>query len=168
MNRAQSLWREQAKADHSVLVLLRRNGCSPCHQLHYLQMVSEKISKAYFWKKSKAPRQSHASFVKFLQALDDRADPERKRIAKCLGFGDTAGLVNWIAAVAPLAYELERLAPALAGDGPNPEYPWPRSLPQFAPVNFSFEIWDDLTSTEKGRRLMKALDNLVERFPEYA
>src|SRR5712691_5226381 len=86
MNSYQRLWWEQMRSDHSVLLLLRQQGASPCQQLHYLQMVTEKLGKAYFWRTGNPPRKSHASFVRFLQALDDRPDPDRTRIAVIFGF----------------------------------------------------------------------------------
>jgi hypothetical protein len=36
MNQYQELWWEQSQSDHSILVLLRRNGSHACQQLHYL------------------------------------------------------------------------------------------------------------------------------------
>ena len=45
MNEYQEIWWQQAKSDHSVFVLLRGQGVPPCHSLHYLQMVTEKIAK---------------------------------------------------------------------------------------------------------------------------
>ncbi len=168
MNSYQRLWWEQTRSDHGVLLLLRREGASPCHQLHYLQMVTEKLGKAYFWRTGNPPRKSHASFVRFLQALDDRPDPDRTRIAEYLGFGRPQDLENWIPTITPLAYDLERLAPALAGDnGPNPEYPWPRVAPVDAPVFYQFGVWTQLTDTGRGRQLLKVIDAGVLRFPEY-
>src|SRR5437773_8202460 len=116
MNAYQALWWEQTRSDHALLLLLRRNDAAPCHQLHYLQMVTEKIGKAYFWRTGRPPRKSHASFVRFLQALDNRAEPDRTRIAGIFGFGRAGDFGNWIPTITPLAYDLERLAPALAGD----------------------------------------------------
>lgn len=169
MNSYQRLWWEQTRSDHAVLLLLRRQGASPCHQLHYLQMVTEKLGKAYFWRTGSPPRKSHASFVRFLQALDDRREPDRTRIAEFLGFGRAQDLENWIPTITPLAYDLERLAPALAGDnGPNPEYPWPRVAPVDAPVFYQFGVWTQLTDTGRGRQLIKVIDSAVSRFPEYA
>jgi hypothetical protein len=166
MNSYQRLWWEQARSDHSVLILLRREGASPCHQLHSLQMVTEKLGKAYFWRSGRAPRKSHASFVRFLQALNDRRGRERTRIAKYLGFGRSQGLENWIRTIAPLAYDLERLAPTLAGDnGPNAEYPWPWVAPVNAPVSYQFEVWIHLTDTGRGRQLLKVIDAAVLNFP---
>jgi hypothetical protein len=73
----------------------------------------------------------------------------------------------WIRSVLPIAYELERLAPDLANNGPNPEYPWPHVQPEFAPVDFDFSVWASLT-TVQGRDLMRMIRIAVNRFPEYA
>ena len=168
MNTYQSLWWDQTRSDYTVLLLLRREGAAPCHQLHYLQMVTEKLGKAYFWRTGHAPRKSHLSFVRFLQAIDDRPDPDLTRIAELFGFGRARDFENWIPTITPFAYELERLAPALAGDnGPNPEYPWPRAGPVHAPATFEFGVWTRLTDTGRGRQLLKVIDAAVLKFPEY-
>jgi hypothetical protein len=169
MNAFQRLWWEQARADHGVLLLLRRQKAEACHQLHYLQMVTEKLGKAYFWRSGRPPRMSHASFVRFLQALDDRPSAETELVAACLGFARGHDLGAWIRSVAPLAYEMERLAPRLAGpDGPNAEYPWPHSAPAQAPINFPFPIWTSLVDTGSGRQLLRVIDAAVRNFPQYA
>jgi hypothetical protein len=169
LNTYQDLWWQQTRSDHSMLVLLRRQGAAPCHQLHYLQMVTEKLGKGYFWRTGHAPRKSHASFVRFLQALDDRPGIEVTRIAGILGFGRAQDFENWIPTITPLAYQLERLAPDLAGDnGPNTEYPWPHGTPNCAPISFEFPIWKQLTETGRGRQLLNVIDIAVRRFPEYA
>jgi len=168
MNGFQTLWWEQTRSDHSVLLLLRKKDYNPCHQLHYLQMVTEKLGKAYFWRTGQAPPKSHASFLRFVQALDDRSEPDRNRIAACLGFGSAKAMRSWIPTITPLAYDLERLAPSLAGDhGPNPEYPWPRNAPANVPVLHSFDIWKRLTGSGTGRQLLKVIDAAVLKFPEY-
>jgi hypothetical protein len=106
--------------------------------------------------------------VKFLQALNDRRDPDRTRIAELHGFGRSDDFESWISTITPLAYDLERLAPALAGDnGPNPEYPWPRTEPINAPVSFEFEVWKQLTDSGRGRQLLKVIDDAVLEFPKY-
>jgi hypothetical protein len=89
MNSYQKVWWKQAKSDHDAFLLIRRQGIAQCHLLHYLQMVTEKIAKAYFWRSG---------------------------------------------------------TPALASNGPNPEYPWPHAQPQIAPVGHNFPIWPILTS----------------------
>ena len=169
MNAQQSLWYDQLRSDHKVLTLLRRNGADQCQQLHYLQMVTEKLGKAYFWRSGRPPRKSHASFVRFLQALDDRRTRELARIAGHLGFRRADDFENWIPTITPLAYALERLAPDLAGDnGPNPEYPWPRVLPVHSPASFEFEVWTQLRESGRGRQLLQVIDAAVLKFPMYA
>lgn len=168
MNSYQQLWFEQTKSDHSVLIRLRKQEAAPCHQLHYLQMVTEKLGKAYFWRTGSPPPKSHVSFVRFLQTIDDRPRTEVDRIAKLLGFSKAILLQAWIKQVSPLAHALERLAPALAGDhGPNPECPWPRQAPTSAPAAFNFPIWSDLTRTTRGRVLLLVIDTAVAEFPNY-
>jgi hypothetical protein len=169
MTPVQTLWWEQVHAEHRILLHLRKAGAEACHQLHYLQMVTEKLGKAYFWRSGNPPRRSHASFVRFLQALAGRPMVDRNRIAQLLGFNRSDDFERRIQVTAPLAYELERLAPALAGDdGPNPEYPWPRLAPAETPVMFEFSVWFQLTNSGRGRRLLKVIDHAVEEFPNYA
>ncbi len=168
MNSYQRLWFEQTKSDHSVMILLRRQGAARCHQLHYLQMVTEKLGKAYFWRTGSPPPKRHASFVRFLQTIDDRKQSERDRIAAMLKFPNAVSLRAWIKQVSGLAHALEHLAPALCNDGPNPEYPWPQKSPVHAPAAFNFPIWDDLENTSRGRMLLNVIDALVVQFPNYA
>ena len=168
MNRYQQVWWEQTRADHAILCLLRRRGAAPCHQLHYLQMVTEKLGKAYFWRAGRPPRATHASFVRFLQALDDRPIADVRRIAALLGFGRAEDLERWIPTITPLAYDVERLAPDLAGlNGENPEYPWPHAAPVHAPVSYPFPAWADLTETGRGHQLLRVIDAAVLGFPDY-
>ena len=47
MNPAQTLWWTQAKSDYAIFDQLRRLGTHECHLLHYLQMSTEKVAKAY-------------------------------------------------------------------------------------------------------------------------
>jgi len=167
MNRYQQVWWEQTRADHEVLGLLRRMDAAPCHQLHYLQMVTEKLGKAYFWRVGRPPPTTHTSFVRFLKALDDRRTPDVDQIAGLLGFGRSQDLGNWIRTITPLAYDLERLAPNLAGvNNPNPEYPWPHAAPVHVPVSHPFTVWAEL-QTGRGRQLLRVIDSAVRQFPLY-
>lgn len=168
MNRYQALWWQQARSDHDVLVLLRRQGAVACHQLHYLQMVTEKLGKAYFWRSAEPPRRSHAVFVQFMRAMGSVPQSDRSQVAEVFGFARFQDLRNWIRAILPLAYELQNLAPALADDGPNPEYPWPPSHPEFAPATYEFPLWNQLVNTSRGRQLLQIVRLAVERFPHIA
>src|SRR5438067_13529370 len=104
---------------------LRRAGLHECHMLHYLQMAAEKIGKAYLWRSGSAPTKSHVGLMRFLRALLGRKRAELQRIAETFEFARPRDMDAWVNQVAPLAYELQNLAPDMANDGPNPEYPWP-------------------------------------------
>ncbi len=168
MNSYQKLWWQQAQSDHKVLVLLRKQGAAPCHQLHYLQMVTEKLGKALLLQAGNSPPKSHAMFVRFMRRLASSSISEQRRIAEVFSFGRFEDFENWVPAVLPLAYELQRLAPALAQDGPNPEYPWPQIAPEYAPVAFQFDVWTQLTDTGRGRDLLQFIDTAIREFPVYA
>jgi hypothetical protein len=133
MNESQQLYLTQAQSDWKVFHLLRDQPV--CHRLHYLQMCTEKLAKAYFWRGPGGQAIGHAAFVKFIRSI-----ATRRRIAERLGFTNPTSFAEWIKDVSDLAYELERLAPALAGDGPNPEYSWPRSEPRHSPVTHDFQV----------------------------
>jgi hypothetical protein len=167
MNSYQELWWQQAKSDHEAFVLIRGSNVAQCHSLHYLQMVTEKIAKAYFWRSASPPTKCHTGFVQYLRFLGQIRSEHRDRIANVFLFKRFLDFQVWIRAALPFAYDLERLAPSLANNGPNPEYPWPHSLPQYAPANHEFAIWSSLKSS-KGRDLMRIIHIAVDRFPEYA
>lgn len=167
MNKYQKVWWEQAKSDHDAFLLLRREGIAQCHSLHYLQMVTEKIAKAYFWRSGSPPPRNHAGFAKFLKFLGQTRQNERERIANLFAFRRFGDFQRWMKAVWPLANDLERLAPALAKDGPNPEYPWPHQQPKIAPAIHEFQVWSSMKQAQ-GRRFMKFVKIAVTRFPEYA
>ncbi len=75
---------------------------------------------------------------------------------------------NWIPTITPLAYDLERLAPNLAGlNSPNPEYPWPHAAPVNVPASYPFRVWTELTETGRGHQLIRVIDAAVIQFPQY-
>jgi hypothetical protein len=167
MNRYQEMWWEQSRSDHKVLVMLRNNGAEPCQQLHYLQMATEKLAKAYFWRSGAAPPKSHSGFVQFMRALGGVQQLRQAQIAGALEFNSFVALQVWIHAVLPLVYQLERLAPAMAQNGPNPEYPWPHDAPIECPVRHQFVLWGQMTNTGLGRQLTRAIRSAVNNFPAY-
>lgn len=130
-------------------------------------MVTEKIAKAYFWRSGSPPPKSHAGFVQFLRFLGQIGQRDRDRVANIFRFGRFSDFQIWIRNVLPIAYDLERLAPDLANDGPNPEYPWPHAKPEFAPVDHNFSVWASLQSAQ-GRDLMRMTQIAVCHFPEFA
>ena len=92
---------------------------------------------------------------------------QRQQIADIFAFGRFEDFQNWTRTVLPLIFELGRLAPTLAHDGPNPEYPWPSSAPQFVPATFDFEVWRQLTDTGRGRQLIQVIKAAADNFPTY-
>lgn len=167
MNSYQTLWWQQAKSDHETFVLLRREGAVQCHSLHYLQMATEKIAKAYFWRAGSPPPRSHAGFVQFLRFLGQVRARDRQRVANLFSFHRFEDFQAWIRKTLPIAYDLQRLNPQLAGAGPNLEYPWPHAAPQVAPAIYAFPVWEVLSSG-RGRGLMRVIRIAVSQFPEYA
>lgn len=168
MNEAQKLWWRQSQSDHALFVHWRRTGkVHECHLLHYLQMSTEKLGKAYLWRSGHAPPKRHTGFARFLRALLDRRI-ELDRIATVLGFRRREDLDNWVRSVQTLAYSLQNIAPAEAGGGPNPEYPWPHEAPAHCPIDHTFALWTQLTNTGQGRKLMKFVEHAIARFDDYA
>jgi hypothetical protein len=167
MNGAQELWWRQAQSDLELFIQLRRAGVHECHLLHYLQMATEKLSKAYLWRSGHAPPKSHTGFVRFLKALLDRR-AELDRIAIVLGFRRRDDLDNWVRKVQTLAYSLQNIAPAEAANGPNPEYPWPYETPVHCPAGHAFALWNQLANTGQGRKLLEFIERAVARFDQYA
>jgi hypothetical protein len=161
MNNAQELWWRQAQSDQALFIQLRRAGAHECHLLHYL------LSKAYLWRSGHAPPKVHTGFVRFLKALLDRR-ADLGRIAAVLGFQRREDLDRWVRNVLELAYSLQNIAPAEAGNGPNPEYPWPHEAPAVCPIGHTFALWNQLTNTGQGRKLMEVIERAVARFDEYA
>ncbi|MGL4513931.1 MAG: hypothetical protein ACRCT8_12645 [Lacipirellulaceae bacterium] len=169
MNEQQRLWIAQARSDYAVFITLRESGSHPCHLLHYLQMSTEKLSKAYVWRSGKVPKKSHIGFSVFLRSLRHLpSDQDREVVASSLGFKSFREFSEWAKDAAPIANGVERLAPALAGDGPNPEYPWPPGDPRWTPVEHEFDVWSELTNKPRGRQFLQVLGRAIERFSSFA
>src|SRR5258708_7170352 len=157
MTEHQRLFLTQARTDFSVFKLCWKTHpeLPACHALHYLQMATELLGKAYAWKHAPAAT-THKAFVNFLRSLT-----ANRQAQKQMGFeGQNASWRHWIRKSVPLAERVEDLAPSLAGDGPNPEYPWPRLDPQVAPTEHKFEVWTELQGTAEGRQFLDRLTRL--------
>jgi hypothetical protein len=118
-------------------------------------MATELLGKAYVWKQEQ-PRNTHRALVSFLRGLSTNRNARER-----LGFRGRSG--QWrqlLRKSIVLAERVEDLAPALAIDGPNPEYPWPRANPEVAPVEHRFDVWSDLEDTAAGRRFLQLLSDL--------
>jgi hypothetical protein len=164
MTEHQRLFLLQARTDFAVFEMLRgRRELPACHAIHYLQMATELLGKAEAWKHGPQGK-SHRAFARFLRSLSTNRHAQKQ-----LGYeGRNENWRHMIRKSIPLAEGIEDLAPRLAGDGPNPEYPWPPGDPQIAPAEHSFGIWEELQATASGRhfitltrRLFAAADALL-------
>lgn len=162
MNLQQQLFLSQARSDFEVFLALdERESLPPCHALHYLQMTTEMLGKSFHWRTGSSTG-SHRAFVQFLRSL---ATNSAAKQAMDYG-GRDAAWQSFIRSMIPLAQTIEDLAPALAGDGPNPEYPWPRNMPLVAPIDHAFPIWSTLNDP-KGQRFLGLLTSLLDDAESY-
>ncbi len=132
-----------------------------CHELHYLQMVCEKLAKAYRLLDTKAAvdelvskHTGFATFVGafFLGALKDEY-LERTRSSRA----------------SSLAREIEKLAPAIdRADAPeNAEYPWQRDGKIVAPCTYEFPSLE-LLRQPGGRAFLNLIDRALADFERLA
>ena len=145
MNDAQQLWLRQARSDYELFVHLRRAGVHQCHLLHYLQMATEKLSKAYLWRSGNAPPRSHTGFVRFLRALVlRRGELARSRVF----WGSDVDQILAIGCATCTAW----LMPCRTSRRPRlemvqtPEYPWSHEAPAHCPIGHAFALWNQLTT----------------------
>lgn len=157
MTEYQRLFLVQARSSFDVYQLLRKTpGIHACHVLHYFQMATELLGKAHSWKNASPNVTSHRAFAGFIRSLSSN------RIAqKQLGFeGQNSSWYQMIRKSVSFADEVEQLAPALAKNGPNVEYPWPRDAPQSAPTEYTFGIWEILNGSAAGRKFLDMVCDL--------
>lgn len=115
----------QASSDWDLWLHLNGDASTPrCQALHFLQMATEKIAKAYRFRDTETKQDDlltrHVGFQKFIRVFlsSPRVTQE---------FDDrTAQLKNLRAQCNQLAGEVEKLAPAVdrTGRPQNAEYPW--------------------------------------------
>ena len=164
MTEYQRLFLVQARSSFDVYQLLRKTpGIHACHVLHYFQMATELLGKAHSWKNDPPNVTSHRSFVGFIRSLSSNRKAQQLMELE----GLNASWNQMIRKSVPFAQEVETLAPQLAKDGPNPEYPWPPANPQTAPVEHTFEIWETLTGTVTGRKFLDMVGKLFASAEEF-
>lgn len=163
MKEEQRLFLTQAKSAYAVYRLLNADkSLHHCHALHYLQMATELLGKANAWKSGPVKR-SHKALVSFLRGLSSNTKAQKQ-----LGYeGQNENWTHTIRKIIPIAESLQKLAPALPNNGPNPEYPWPTDAPTRAPVEYAFPIWGELTETSYGRALIALIHHLFAVAGEY-
>ena len=132
-------FRRQAASDYQVFKQFSGSGSqvAACHQLHFLQMATEKLAKSFLiGNSSEPPKQTHQALVTFLRIVSSR--PE---IRVRLKFGnDPKQFRAYIDKLLPLAARIEGLAPAGGKTGRvNPEYPWLNPLQKVVcPADYRF------------------------------
>ena len=130
-------WRDallvQARSDFEMLGFLRLHNAPFCHQLHFLQMATEKLGKGFATAPGGGqPVKVHRAFVGFLRSV--KSNVQLRQACRC-GPGQ---IDAYISALLPLARQIEDLAPSNANDGPNPEYPWQGRREIVAPAEHLF------------------------------
>lgn len=157
-------WREaflkQARSENQIRLLLDDPAIEYSHRLHYLQMVTEKLSKGMMANAldPEPPTPTHLAFVRLLQVLKGRPD-----IRAQLGYSDSAVFRKFINSLLGMAMQIERLSPAAAGPNhPNPEYPWRDQVTGrvLAPADFEFSLFDP--TNPKMIKLEKLLNALLQ------
>lgn len=153
----------QSKADFDAYILLRDHNALACHQLHYLQMCGEKLAKAALLAGGRPLDEvngNHRTFCQLLHSL--RKNQTLRRLWDMKREHAQAN----IDAMTPIAFAIERLAPALARTGPNAEYPW--QIPTrgvVAPADYEFDATRAVGSPA-GRKLLALLHTVVAHFEE--
>ena len=146
LNVPQQLFLDQARSDFEIYGHLSRHN--NCHRLHYLQMCTEKLAKVYFWRGGFSPGLGHHKFVPFLRDLELRPD-----FHTMFGYQDLPRFNSQKSSIFDLAFRIQNLVPAGGNNGPNPEYPWPPTMPTIGPLTFTFPEWRDWIVSTLGRRL---------------
>ena len=133
----------QASADWDMFRELRlRDDVPVCYALHYLQMATEKLAKAYRFRDTTTAAESlltsHVGFGSFLTSF-----LHSQRIHQA--FRNRSAQLSVVRrGCGQLARLVEQLAPAVGGTArpENAEYPWADGADVAAPVHYSFPSLD--------------------------
>lgn len=152
---------EQARSDWKIYKTLKDLSLDDCHALHYLQMTTEKLAKAMLLARGaeiKQIRSSHKAFLRFLQIA--ARHPSLPRLLKI----PAKQFLQFTRSLLPLADNIQSLAPALARNGPNVEYPWEEPSGMIrVPASFRFSVSVQLRQPS-GRKLLRFIKVILERF----
>jgi hypothetical protein len=152
---------QQARSDWAVYKVLAQQPTLPrCHGLHYLQMASEKIAKAYRCRDTNANvddvLSSHVGFEKFVNSF--LLSPTMKEEYA----GRRAQLRELLKTARLFAREIEKLAPAVdrIHAPENAEYPWARGEEVVTPCDYDYPALSLLT-TSRGRTFLNFLARAI-------
>jgi hypothetical protein len=124
-------------------------------------MATEKLAKAALLRSGNpldSVTNSHKAFVSLL-----RVASRNPSLRQTLGF-TARQLQAYVKGIEPVAYKIERLAPAVAQKGPNTEYPWETPLQEVAvPASFDFPVLKELRGPQ-GRKLLKLVRVMLRDF----
>ena len=155
----------QARSDFSIYQLLHETeGLPKCHELHYLQMNTEKLAKAVrlVFGGSSAAGYSHAAFSKLAGVL------RMHRPTAAAMDMEPRAFRHFIRRTSALMAEIEQLHPQL-GAAANVEYPWrgrdaSGSSTWHAPIDYHFPITSKLNHYPDGQSLLKLIDRSIHNF----
>jgi hypothetical protein len=153
----------QAHADFDTWRLFQIHDAVPeCHNLQFLQMACEKLTKAHLCSTSSNPKRlqaSHAYIAKNLPIIIRQQIPHSS-----ISLKNAAWLIHHSK---HLAYEIELLAPAVERGGQRPdncEYPWEDDQGNVhVPLDWTFAP-SSLLTTPAGRTLVKLIRDAIDRF----
>jgi hypothetical protein len=158
----------QARSDWGVYRLLTEqrthdgHTLSVCHELHYLQMASEKLAKAYRLRDTGSAvdelLSKHTGFAKFV-------GPFFTAVLKDEYQGKDAQLRGLIKRARTLARQIEKLAPATdrLATPENAEYPWESEDRVIAPSRYEFPSLD-LLREPGGRAFLNLIERALDNF----
>jgi hypothetical protein len=153
----------QARSDWAAYrVLSRDHGLPVCHSLHYLQMVCEKLAKAYRLRDTKTAVDDlvskHSGFAKFVGPFIAATLKDDYR-------GRDAQLRQFLSRTRTIAREIEKLAPAVdrLASPENTEYPWERDERVVAPCAHSFPSLQ-LLRQPGGRAFLNLIERALDGF----
>jgi hypothetical protein len=150
----------QAQSDWTVHKLLAADKTLPrCHALHYLQMATEKLAKAYRYRDTMDEPFGHVVFAKFINGflLSPAIKSEyRNRDAHLQELRKNAR---------NLAREIEKLAPAVdrTSSPQNAEYPWSQGDDIVTPCQYGYPSLS-LLQEPGGRAFLKLVERLMLDF----
>jgi hypothetical protein len=153
----------QARSDwHVHRILAKRDDVAVCHRLHYLQMVCEKLAKAYRLRDTNARLDDlvskHSGFAKFI-------GPYFAVVLKDDYRGKDEQLRGLLRRARAIAREVEKLAPAIdrLATPENAEYPWERGEQVMVPCDYGFPSLE-LLRQPGGRTFLNLIERAIDDF----